>query len=282
MKILVALLVIANVIFFMWEYKNGGLFRMTEKAAVQPANDQEKIMLTSELKNDSSRLAPQTETMAAKLLADDSLLLGRKTSVFIPVLPKEEAPQEHTTTQNQPSGLMHDEAASKNDAVQAAPNDSKDKAGYCYEVGPFNHQQDYQRWISSLNGNPKSLKLVSKEQQVVSHYIVYYPAPPTLKEAEANVQMLKKHGIKDLFIRRNKEDLGEISLGVFSREERAIILKNQFLAKGINAKVKSQYKTKPQQFALINSADKLTEQWENLQIIQPRLTVKELSAADCE
>lgn len=279
MKILVVLLVIANAVFFLWEYKIGGLSRKTEKAIVPLENDLEQILLVSELKHDPSRSAAQGEAMAAKLLADD-LLLGRKTGVFMPVLANEEKPQERAAVAQNQQPDVNTEVPKLN-VVQAEVNDAKDKGGYCYEAGPFNHPQDAQHWISSLGGDQKLLKLLAREQQVVSHYVVYYPAPPTLKEAQANVQMLKKHGIKDLFIRRNKEDLGEISLGVFSREERALIFKNQFLAKGLNVKVKSQYKPRQQQFALITSAGKLTEH-DNQPSSPIQLVIKELSAADCE
>jgi hypothetical protein len=65
--------------------------------------------------------------------------------------------------------------------------------------------------------------------------------------------MLKNHGVNDLWLLRTGEEKGQISLGVFNKEKRALIMKSQMLAKGLNAEVKARYKIKPQKYALIKS-----------------------------
>jgi hypothetical protein len=139
----------------------------------------------------------------------------------------------------------------------------------CYEVGPFTKKSDAQQWVKQLTDSTATIKLVNKNEQIANKYMVYYPAAKTLENSEANLQILKERGVNDLFIQRTAKDKGDISLGVFSKEERALILKNQMLEKGIEVKIKPLYTTKAKQYALVKSKGALPKN-------TPQLTVKEL------
>ena len=106
--------------------------------------------------------------------------------------------------------------------------------------------------------------------------MVYYPAAETEAESKANIKMLKDHGIKDLWLLTG-EDKGKISLGLFIKEDSALIMKNELIAKGINAEVKAKYKTKSQKYALIKGNDKLMEHLDDLKKSYPELAIKPMT-----
>lgn len=143
---------------------------------------------------------------------------------------------------------------------------------HCYEAGPFTHQAEYQHWLSAIT-SVYTVNPVSKDERAISRYIVSSPAN-TPKETDATVQLLKKHGISDFFMRRTEAGDKELSLGVFSSEERATIMQQQMLAKGINAKTKAEYKIKPQKYLWIRIDNNPLELLTNLQKAYPRITVK--------
>ncbi len=168
-----------------------------------------------------------------------------------------------------PPPIVQPEVKPPEPITQAVP----EKVKRCYEAGPFAKTADARQWMSELAEAETTVKLISKDGQIANKYQVYYPAGQNLKASETNLKMLKERGINDFFIQRT-EDQGEISLGVFSKEERALIFKKELLAKGIEAKIKTLYKTKAQQYALIESDT--IGRLETLQTKQPQVTVIEL------
>lgn len=226
MKHLFFLVVLANAVLFMWEYKSGALAPATATAP-NATPDLEPILLVSEMPPPPA-----------------------------PTAPPETGPPEPVT--------------------QAETNGTTKKAKRCYEAGPFTDTVDAKQWISQFAEAETTVKLISKDGQTPNKYMVYYPADQGLAKAEANLQMLKERGINDLFIQQTEKDKGNISLGVFSKEERALMLKKQLLIKGIETKIKTLYKTKTQQYALIESDAKTIGQLETLQKTTPQVTIKEL------
>jgi hypothetical protein len=113
--------------------------------------------------------------------------------------------------------------------------------------------------------------------------MVYYPAANTDFETEDNIKMLKSRGIKDLWLLTG-EDKGKISLGLFIKEENALTMKNELLAKGITAEVEARYKTKSQKYVLIRGDDTLIEHLDVLKKTYPELLVKQttVGAQGCQ
>jgi hypothetical protein len=159
-------------------------------------------------------------------------------------------------------------------AIKPAPPPEKPEAipVHCYEAGPFTHQAEYQHWLSAMT-SVYAVNPASKDERAVSRYIVSSPAN-TPKETDATVQLLKKHGISDFFMRRTEAGDKEISLGIFSSEERAAIMQQQMLTKGINVKIKAEYKIKPQKYLLIRVDNNSLELLAELRKSYPRITVK--------
>ncbi|TAL49278.1 MAG: hypothetical protein EPN89_06195 [Methylovulum sp.] len=161
--------------------------------------------------------------------------------------------------------------------IKAAPESPSPKKPeaipvHCYEAGPFTHQAEYQHWLSAMT-SVYAVNPASKDERAVSRYIVSSPAN-TPKETDATVQLLKKHGISDFFMRRTEAGDKEISLGIFSSEERAAIMQQQMLTKGINVKIKAEYKIKPQKYLLIRVDNNSLELLAELRKSYPRITVK--------
>jgi hypothetical protein len=175
------------------------------------------------------------------------------------------------------------ESMAKPDLEKSTAGDSNlaeaDKsAGLCYEVGPFANNKAYRAWVSRLKDIKSEIKPINRDGQVPSHYMVYYPAAETELEFEANITMLKNHGIKDLWL-LSGEDKGKISLGLFNKEESALVMKSELLTKGINAEIKTRYKTKSQKYALVKGGDKLIERLVDLKKTYPELPVKPITDA---
>ena len=154
-------------------------------------------------------------------------------------------------------------------------NAGKNAAG-CYEVGPFANQQAYQALVSRLKDIKIDIKPINRDDQVPSNYMVYFPAAESEIESKANIKMLKDHGIKDLWLLTG-EDKGKISLGLFIKEDSALVMKNELLAKGINAEVKAKYKTKTQKYALIKGDNRLMGRLDDLKKAYPELVVKQIT-----
>lgn len=273
MKILFFLLALANVALFMWEYRQGAFSTAQETPAGNIAGYQEPIVLLSEL-NSNTEIADQTdktatiarndaagkEEMAAKPLEKESVT-EKSTEAAAPVL---QTPM--------PVATPIDSGIKDGGQIGSSAID-------CYEAGPFANNNVYQIWEKRLNG---FIKGIDRDEQIVTDYLVYYPASETLDESKANMQMLKDKGVNDLYMINKGEEQGQISLGVYKKEERAILMKNELLAKGINAEIKARYKGKVQKFAFIKGESDAIENLELLKKEYPKVNVKQADGATVE
>jgi hypothetical protein len=259
MKILFFLVAIANVALFMWEYKTGAFVSIAETTEQNADLDQEQILLVSELKNVPQVMAPApvSEQPIAETAATDEA--GKPALVAEPL----------------PAESIDKSAFEKTTANDSNISDADKIEERSYEVGPFANKKIYQSWVSRLKDIKSEIKPINRDEQIVSNYMVYYPAAQTELESEDNIKMLKSHGIKDLWPLTG-EDKGNISLGLFIKEETALTMKNELLAKGINAEVKARYKANSQKYALIKGDDKLIERLDVLKKTYPELLVKQI------
>lgn len=164
----------------------------------------------------------------------------------------------------------------KPDVVAKTEVNKTAKPDVCYEAGPFADNSAYQLWLKRLNVDEEAVTPFRREGDAVSAYQVYYPAAETMEKSEANVQMLKAQGISDLFLMRKGEEQGQISLGVFSKEQRALLMQSQMLAKGIKAEIKPKYKRKLLHYALIRDKGEVMARLNVLKKNYPEMTVTKL------
>lgn len=291
MKIVFFLVALANVALFMWEYKKGAFEPVIETSQQNAPVDQEPILLVSELKKDS----PESETALFPSVLDT---LDNKQFKLLPlqnfiteIIPSPEAtlnPVEQKQTVVEKESLsIESNALDKADLEKPVPviqvekvekstKSSEETPVICYEAGPFADDDDYATWRNQLSVAQGIIQAVSKDEQAISSYVVYYPAAKTLVESEANLQMLKDHGINDLWLFRTGGDKGQISTGVFKNESRALLQKRRMLAKGIEVEVKPMYKTKTQKYVQVKSNDKVLKSLNELQKAHPEFTVKQI------
>ncbi|NOT10966.1 MAG: hypothetical protein HOP23_03880 [Methylococcaceae bacterium] len=267
MKILFFFLALANAAFFMWEFHKGA-FAPDSKTSIDKSNDyQEQIVLISELEADNP-LASQSNKVPSPVYELD----------FTDRIDKKPGETEFISEKLTDSGWDVPEtstlATTRINPKILSVEPVEEPTIICYEAGPFANEQVFKIWENRLNGFIAS---VSKEVQTVKDYLVYFPAAETLMLSQANLQMLKEKGITDLWLLTQGAEQGQISLGIFNREEKALIMKNELLAKGITAEVKARYKSKVQKFAVIRAEVDVTDNLEFLKIQHPKVIVKAIN-----
>lgn len=139
------------------------------------------------------------------------------------------------------------EAASEIESEQAPEIEE------CYEVGPFSNEQQLKKWLASqeIEGQPETF---SREEQVVSTYLVFYPASETMAESKRNVTMLQNKGIEELWLFKKGEMMGAISLGLFKEKPRAVKLFQKMRSKGINVNITERFKSEQRLYAKVRQA----------------------------
>lgn len=142
--------------------------------------------------------------------------------------------------------------------LQKNAADSQPAKFVCYEAGPFPSEQSLSAWQKQVAGAQGVIKPILRESKVISDYLVLYPSSGAVIETKANMQMLREHGIKDAWPLPSGEEKGQISLGVFNREENASQMQKHLLEKGVNSVVKPRYKSKRQKYALITGPESVT------------------------
>ncbi|GAB4265853.1 MAG: hypothetical protein Kow0065_16650 [Methylomicrobium sp.] len=112
----------------------------------------------------------------------------------------------------------------------------------CYEAGPFDTMRQFYHWRKQTGIPLRYIKSISQAREKVADYLVYLPAEATYQQSLANVDMLKSKGITDYWLFSKGDTKGDISLGVFSTENRAENLKKQLAEKSIAASIRPRYK----------------------------------------
>jgi hypothetical protein len=287
MKIVFFLVAFANVALFMWEYNKGAFKPVIEISQQNVLVDQEPILLVSEQEKD----APESE--AALFPSDlDALDNKRHLQNFITeILSEPEATlnlveQKQTVVETKSLPLEQNDLNTVDleksvpviqaEQVEKNTKNSEKISVICYEAGPFADDDDYAAWRNQLSVAEGVIQSVSRDEQAISTYLVYYPAAKTLMESEANLQMLKDNGINDLWLFRTGGDKGQISLGLFKNENRALMQQSRMLAKGIKVEVKARYKTKTQRYVQVKNNGKALKSLNKLKKANSGFTVKQL------
>lgn len=180
---------------------------------------------------------------------------------------------------NQPNNPLIAEAT---ESSSKTSEPAADIAEACVEAGPFLNYRDFLVWQRRLAG---FFKAFTRNEPVVNDYLVYYPAAATLAESQANLRMLKDIGVRDIWLQSSGADLGQISFGVFDKEDKAIALKIELQAKTVNAQIKPRFLNKQQRYAYINLPPQISEMVDKLKVDYPEIKVKALgegAAGQCE
>ncbi|MFZ2169544.1 MAG: hypothetical protein WAW61_07900, partial [Methylococcaceae bacterium] len=280
---------LANVSLFMWEYNKGAFVPVIEASQQNAHIDQEPILLVSELKKDSPE--PGTAIFPSVLDSLDNKrrplqnviteIITSPEAMLNPVEQKQKVVENkllpleqhglNTAILEKTASIVQVEKVEENSKI------SEKTPTVCYEAGPFT-DDGYAAWRNQLSVAEGAIQSFSRDEQTISSYLVYYPAAKTLMESEANVQMLKDNGINDLWLFRTGGDKGQISIGVFKNENRALMQQSRMLARGIKVEVKARYKTKTQRYAQVKSNGKALKSLNKLQKANPGFTVKQVDS----
>jgi hypothetical protein len=156
--------------------------------------------------------------------------------------------------------------------------DEIDSALECYEIGPFDNEESRQKWLDSLAISVDTFRFFSKENSMSNGFLVYYPAADTFAESKATYEKLQGQGVADIWLFRKGEARGNISLGVFTTESRALRLQKVYADRDMLLKIKPRFKTELQYYLrLSRDGIKLDEIQQAVALaikIMPELSIK--------
>lgn len=255
MKIVFFLVVLANLMLFLWESNRNVNLPVDKQYAVVSPDEREMIVLESELpkdQNDEAIKDGESQTGSVSL-ANSGSVVGKP----LPASNKLDPGQESSNTQ-----------------TTAKTSDTLNLFVTCYKVGPFADENRLDSWNKQATADDLETKPLTIEEKALSVFLVYYPAAKNPEQTTANMQMLKSKGLADVWLVDRGEEKGMISLGIFSREERALMLKNQLRAKGIHAEIKPRYKAKLVKYLVVKGGRDLKDRLKTLNENYPSLIAK--------
>lgn len=264
MRMVFFLVALANVALFMWEYNKGAFERVIESSETATYSGQERILLVSEL----SKVQPGDSTAERHREFEDERQtdsgMGNKNTA-----------NKHT-----------DEFTWDEIKIDAAEPPVKQDIINCYEAGPFIDEAIYEVWERQLSSSGAEIRAFSRADKTVEDYVVFYPSGETMEQSEINLKMLKSQGLKEFWMVENGGEKGQILLGIFSREVKALKMKAQLQAKGIDAEIRARYKNKSnkvQKYALIKGGGKLMADLDLLKKNDPSISVESIpgTAGSC-
>jgi len=208
MKILFFLLVLLNIVFYLW---STGVGKPPETAPEPPAQGSvERIVLIKEL--------PQAT---------------RPTDALPPP-----SPQAASTEPPQPPGGPSP-ATSPPQAMAENPVEPAQATPACQQIGPFATLRKAQVFKAKLKIPAESAKPVKTSAEVENGYLILYPAAETLPDAKANLKMLKDKGAHDAWLIEQGEYRYAISLATTNDKKLAEDAVARYQAKGIAAELKT-------------------------------------------
>ena len=138
----------------------------------------------------------------------------------------------------------------------SAPENKK----FCYQISPFDSLEELNKWVDINKIEKDSVTSFSQEVQVLSNYLVYYPAAKTYTLSKNNVEMLKRKGIDNYWMFRKGELKGAYSLGLFVKEKRALFLQKKLAEDKLNVEIMPRYKEKEVWTAKLLSKTELSKE----------------------
>lgn len=203
MKYLFALLLLANVVFYLWESTRGSDVGIATHELKLPPSAGERIVLIEELPAVPKKpAAPKPATPPPE-----------------PVVAETEKPAEPLTT-----------------TVDSAPAKQADPT--CYWLGPYENDASARKALAGLPPLLNNAEVRRHSGEMPDGYWVLYPKAESMELARVNRQMLMDKGVRDLWVFDKGELQGAISLGLFKSRERANLAAEHFQAQSIAVEVR--------------------------------------------
>jgi hypothetical protein len=121
----------------------------------------------------------------------------------------------------------------------------------CFETGPFDDKELVLVWDAQNPIRAENLSFNIKDIEIVSGYVVYYPAAKTILQAEENIANLGAKGLGNLWLFKFGDMKGAISIGFYDDEAEAKQILKNLEKLGVDAKIKAHSKVKNHTFAQI-------------------------------
>jgi cell division septation protein DedD len=210
MKIAFYLLLLANVLFYLWETGGSRPKSNVDQVALRLPDNSETIRLIKELPSIPKKVPTDFDVAASEAVAAK------------PAAPPPQADD------SPPPGV----------AVVKPLADQVGDAVRCYRYGPFGNEALARVVVDKHMGQYQNVEVVSQDDTVTDGYWVLYPKAENIYAARANRKMLMEKGIQDTWVFDKGELEFAISLGVFKTRDRADVLQQQLRAKDIEVEVR--------------------------------------------
>lgn len=211
MKYLFFLLILFNLVFYLWETGVG-------RTRTQQAQ--------------STTLKPSKESVV--LLKGSA---GKPTDPMAPaevVYPRNTEETQATSSSPMPSGQQADTVT----ATSEAKPTSEASEEPCHWLGSFSSLKKAQSALKLLGISSSQAKPIKRPTEVENGYSLLYPAAINLQEAQANRKMLAEKGFKDAWLVENGENQYAISLAYLTNKERANEALARYQSQGIPVELK--------------------------------------------
>jgi hypothetical protein len=143
----------------------------------------------------------------------------------------------------------------------------------CYQTSSVREKKVAIALQNSLKESAIQSEIIANKVTENAGYWVMYPVAQNMKEARANVKLLKGKGVKDFWLFRKGLRKGAISLGMFKEKQRAENVRAEWLAKGVELEIKP-HKVNREQFLLKFRTDKLLKELGEITKMQPEAEIK--------
>ncbi|MDJ0863028.1 MAG: SPOR domain-containing protein [Gammaproteobacteria bacterium] len=234
MKWFIYFLVVANLAFFLWQYRRGDVTTAVPRVADITAGP--RLLLRHEADDDS--LLPrgtlaQTDPSAADPATSDAAASSSEAAV------------QSNASQNPDATPASARAVAKVtlDRSAAMAANPRGMAQTCLAVGPFSADDPVADLLDWLQGNGAETTSRWSERETPSRYWVYLPPLETVEQARAVLRRLKDDGLQD-YIRVMRGPMrNAISLGLFKQRDSAERRLAQLRAKGYAPELDIRYKS---------------------------------------
>lgn len=217
MKYLFFLLIVFNIVFYLWETGVGHPARPEGRAKAAEAG--ERIVLVKELPKPP---APASEPAGQAVPLESSSPPPGQAGAQPAVPPAESVPAFEP-----PASLRTQDPS----PMQAPPP-------ACYRLGPYASAKQAQAAVRKLGAGAGQPGVVKKPVEVEKGYLILYPAAESLEAAQANRKMLVAKGVKEAWVIDKGDNRYAVSLAAVGNKERASEALSRFLAQGIQAELK--------------------------------------------
>ena len=217
MKYLFFLLLLFNIVFYLWET---GLGQPEARHGQPSAESGQGIALLKELPGkpgDTTPGAPKDPQQSNDVSGTSGSLAGQQANRIGPQASDDPA------------------TAAKTDSPQ---DEGSQKDETCHWLGPFTSRNEAQTQLKKLGFASGQARPLKKRTEVENGFSIIYPAASTLQEAKTNRDMLEEKGLKGVWLVERGENQYAISIAVVFSKERADAALAHYRAQGLPLELK--------------------------------------------